>query len=109
MTGQLRPLGVGYVREHFMMTAAEVAKARDQLTRFAAAEGLTLQCIYIEKLETEPAAFQALVDAARPDEVAAVVVPTLQHLEPRFGERSRREHLERNAGVRVLVAASSKP
>ena len=43
-----RPLVVGYVREHFMMSAAELARARGQLTRFAVAEGFALQGIYVE-------------------------------------------------------------
>jgi hypothetical protein len=106
MTGGLKPLGIGYLRQYCRMRPAELGRARDRLTRVAAAEGLTLKAIFVERPETEPAAFHAVVEAARSDEVSAVIVPTLQHLKPRPGERSRRDRLVRDAGVRVLVVAS---
>lgn len=106
MTGQTEPVAIGYVRHYFMMPAAELARARDHVTRAAAAENLTLQAIHVEELETEPRAFNAVVKAVEHGGVSVVIVPTLEHLKPRPGERSRRIRLELEAGVRVLVAAS---
>jgi hypothetical protein len=75
-----RPLLLGYVRAHLLMTAAELVQIKDQLVTFAQAEGFTLGKVYTEHAHTFPAAFEALVQAVRRDEVRAVVVPSLQHL-----------------------------
>lgn len=102
-----RPILLGYIREHFLMTATELAQAKAELVAFARAEGFTLQAIYVEHVETAPAAAQALIEAANRYEVSAVVAPSLEHLKTVATPGSLKGHLERQTRARVLVARSS--
>jgi hypothetical protein len=99
-----RPLLLGYVREHFLMTAAELARMKQHLVDFAAVEGFTLRAIFVEQVETAPAAFQALIEAANRYQVSAVVVPSLTHLTDSTTPTSMKDHLEHYTGARVMVA-----
>jgi hypothetical protein len=101
-----RPLLLGYIRSHFLTTADEIAEAKVDLAAFAMAEGFALGTIYLERPETAPAAFQALVDEVRCDnDVWAVVVPTAHHLTD-GGIRAMRSRLEYHGAVHVVVAAA---
>ena len=105
-TARTRPLMLGYVRRHLLMTDAELVAVRQRITQFAFEEGFALGTVYIEEVETVPAAFEALVAAASDDEVSAVVVPTLLHLAVLGAPRDLKMHFEYCTGTRVLVATS---
>lgn len=102
-----RPIGVGYLREHVLMSAREVAQAKAAIVAFASAEGFTLQGIYVERLETAPAAFEALIEAANRFEAKAVLVPSLRHFAVPGAPSSMKDRVERSTGAQVLVAAAT--
>jgi hypothetical protein len=100
----IKPLLLGYIREHFLMTAAELAQTKAQLVTFARAEGFTLHAIYVERIETAPAAFGALVEAVQRYHATAVVLPNLHHMTMLGAPTSIKGHFEHLTGARVLVA-----
>ena len=98
-----RPLLLGYVRAHLLMTEAELSDTKRALAKFADVEGYTLGTVYVERIDRAPSAFQALMDALQREEARAVVVPGMHHLtvlEP----PSLKDHLEHYIGARVLTA-----
>ena len=106
MKTSTRPLLLGYIRSHVLMTADEIAEAKVELAAFAMVEGFALGTIYLERPETAPAAFQALVDEIRCDnDVWAGAVPTAHHLTD-GGIRAMRARLEHHGTVHVMVAAA---
>src|SRR4051794_32649110 len=58
-----RPLLLGYLRKHLLMTDDELYDTEERLEHFARIEGFAMGTIYIEEVETSPAAFEALVEA----------------------------------------------
>ena len=52
----------GYFREHMLMTAGEMQQARSRLVSTARSRGLNVDAIFIERLETVPDAFAAMVE-----------------------------------------------
>ena len=105
MDAGTRPLLLGYIRAHVLMTADEIAAAKVSLAAFAMAEGFVLGTVYLDQVNTAPAAFQALVDEIRRDnDVWAVVVPTAHHLTD-GGLRAMKSDLEHHGAVHVMVAA----
>jgi sugar/nucleoside kinase (ribokinase family) len=102
MTSQLRPTVLGYLRAHPLMTAAEIVAVKDRLADFAAAQGFALGGVFIERPETRPAAYHALLEAIQRRGIRTVVVPGLAHL---GGHGSPlKDHLEHYTRARVLVA-----
>lgn len=76
-----RPLLLGYIRAHAYMTADDIAAAKVDLAAFALAEGYVLGNVYVEHVDSTPAAPYALLDEVRRDnDVWAVVVPSPPHL-----------------------------
>jgi hypothetical protein len=100
----MRPLLLGYVRAHLLMTESELGDVKQDLADFAAREGYTLGRVYVERIDRAPAAFQTLVDDVRRQEVKAVVVPGLHHLAVLGVPTALKDHLEYYTGVRVLTA-----
>ncbi|HYU84197.1 MAG TPA: hypothetical protein VEK80_05280 [Kribbellaceae bacterium] len=100
----MRPLLLGYVRAHLLMTETELGDVKQDLADFAVREGYTLGQVYVERIDRAPAAFQTLVDDVRRNEVKAVVVPGLHHLGVLGSPAALKEHLEHYTGVRVLTA-----
>ena len=105
METRIRPLLLGYIRAHVLMTADEIAAAKVTLVAFAMAEGFALGTVYLDQVNTAPAAFQALLAEIRRDnDVWAVVVPTAHHL-TEGGLRAMTSDLEHHGAVHVMVAA----
>ena len=102
-----RPLLLGYIRRHLLMTDAELDDAKERLGLFAEIEGFTLGTVYVEHLETTPAAFEALVEAVDRYEVTAVVVPSMLHFALLTAPAAIKDRFEHTTGARVLVAAVS--
>ncbi|MFC5260931.1 hypothetical protein ACFPJ1_02320 [Kribbella qitaiheensis] len=102
-----RPLLLGYIRRHLLMTDAELDDAEERLGLFAEIEGFTLGSVYVEHLETIPAAFEALVEAVNRYEVTAVVVPSMLHFALLSAPAAIKDRFEHITGARVLVAAAS--
>ncbi|WP_203591212.1 hypothetical protein [Streptomyces sp. SID13031] len=99
-----RPLILGYIRAHILLTKEEIDAAKVRLTVFASAEGYVLGTVYVEHVTSAPAAFHALLDEVRRDnDIWAVVVPSPQHLAA-GGRRAMTSSLEHQGSVHVLVA-----
>jgi hypothetical protein len=103
----MKPLMVGYIRAHLMMTEHELANAKQDLADFAVKEGYTLGRIYVERVDRAPAAFQTLMDEVRRHEAKAVVVPGLHHLAVLGAPSTLKDHLEHYTGARVLAARTA--
>jgi rhamnogalacturonyl hydrolase YesR len=104
MSDGTRPLILGYIRAHVLMSPDEIAAAKVSLAAFAITEGFVLGTVYVEHSDTAPAAFHALLDEVRRDnDVWAVVVPTAHHL-TNGGSRTMTRHLEHHGSVHVVVA-----
>jgi hypothetical protein len=68
------------------------------------AEGFVLGTVYLDRLNTAPAAFDALLDEIRrDDDVWAVVVPTTHHLAD--GDLQAMKSRLQHGAIHVLVAA----
>ncbi|WP_405063233.1 hypothetical protein OG474_16800 [Kribbella sp. NBC_01505] len=97
------PVVHGYFREHMFMGHREKADLRARLDQAARQHGYRLGKVFEERVETTPAAFGALVDAAVEDS-AAVIVPGIEHLAIHGHATMIRDSLAAAIGAPVLVA-----
>jgi len=108
VTDYTRPLLLGFVLRHLLMTDDELAETKERLEEFAAVEGFAMGSVYVEDTATSPAAFAALVEAVNRYEVTAVVVPSLLHFAALSAVHNVKDTFERATGARVMVASSSR-
>lgn len=94
---------LGYVREHFMMTEPEMANARQNLVDLAASENLELTKIYVERIESVPQTFRAMMIEVERECIDRIVVPGLHHLAVIGNPETIKTDLGAR-GVEVLVA-----
>lgn len=99
-----RPLLLGYILKHLLMTDGELADIKDQLGQFAQVEGFAMGTIYTEETETTPAAFEALIAAVNRYEVTTVVIPSRLHFAALAITHDVRDTFERATGARVVIA-----
>ena len=99
----VRPLLLGYVRRDLLVVDSQVTELERQMAVFAQAEGFTMGHTYVEKCDSWPAAFEALIESVNRDEVAAVVLPSLLHFALRDSPSHIKETFESATGARVLV------
>lgn len=109
MIDYTRPLLLGYVLKHLLMTDYELEDVKERLAFFAQVEGFAMGIIYVEETETSPAAFEALVEAVNRYEVTAVVIPSLLHFAVLSAPAAIKQHFEHITGARVMVANSPPP
>jgi hypothetical protein len=102
-----RPLLLGYVLKHLLMTDGELADIKDQLEQFAEIEGFAMGTIYTEETETTPAAFEALIAAVNRYEVTTVVIPSRLHFAALAITHDVKDTFERATGARVVIANST--
>lgn len=102
-----RPLLLGYILKHLLMSDGEVADAKAQLEEFAQVEGFAMGTIYVEEAESTPAAFEALIAAVNRHEVTAVVIPSRLHFAALAATQDVMDTFERATGARVIIAKSS--
>ena len=107
MTDATRPLLLGYVRLHPLMTEIELADTKERFGYFAHVEGYTLGTVFTEQAHTAPAGFDALIEAIKYFDARAVVVPSLQHLAVLGTPPALKDYLQRITGVQVLEARAS--
>jgi hypothetical protein len=102
VTDHTRPLLLGYIRADALTTPGDLARVEANLVAFAAAEGFALGRVYVERADTAPGAFHALMDEIlRTEDAWAVVVPDSTHLDRGEPGVTRRHDF---ANVSVLVA-----
>jgi hypothetical protein len=109
MIDYTRPLLLGYILKHLLMTDDEVEETKERLEHFAAVEGFAMGTIYLEGTATSPAAFEALVEAVNRYEVTAVVIPSLLHFAVLDAAINFKDTFERATGARVMVATAPAP
>ncbi|WP_203590728.1 hypothetical protein [Streptomyces sp. SID13031] len=100
-----RPLLLGYVLKHLLMTDGELADVRAQLEEFAKLEGFAMGTIYVEVTETSPAAFGALIEAVNRYEVTTVVIPGRLHFAALAVTHDVKDTFERATGARGVIAS----
>jgi hypothetical protein len=77
--GQTAAFVAGYLREHLLMDAAERELARQEIVTAAGEHGLSIDAIFIECLESTPAAFASMVERLQASEGAVVIIPGAHH------------------------------
>jgi hypothetical protein len=106
VTDYTRPLLLGFILKHLLMTDDELAETKERLKAFAAIEGFAMGTIYAEDTAATPAAFEALIEAVNHYEVTAVVVPSLLHFAALAMTHNVKDTFERATGARVMVATA---
>lgn len=86
------------------MTETEMANARQNLVYVAVSENLELAKIYVERVESSPEAFHAMLTEIRLGNAQRLLVPGLHHLAVIGDPRTIRSDL-RKCGVDVLIAS----
>lgn len=102
-----RPVLLGYVLKHLLMSDGELADILDQLEQFAKVEGFAIGTIYVEETETSPAGFGALIAAVNRFEVTTVVIPSRLHFAALAMTHDIKNAFERATGARVVIANST--
>ncbi|MGC4942335.1 hypothetical protein [Kribbella sp. DT2] len=102
-----RPLLLGYILKHLLMTDGELADLKDQLEEFAKVEGFSMGTIYTEETDTTPAAFEALIEAVNRYDVTTVVIPSRLHFDALAVTHDVRNTFERATGARVVIASNT--
>lgn len=70
----------GYFREHLLMTPADKNRIYQRFASYGRAHGYHLGKIFMEEMETAPAAFHKLVEATYLDNPAVIITPSRIHL-----------------------------
>jgi hypothetical protein len=102
-----RPLLIGYILKHLLMTDGELADIKVQLEEFARIEGFAMGTIYTEETDTSPAAFEALIEAVNRHDVTTVVIPSRLHFDALAVAHDVKSTFERATGARVVIASST--
>jgi len=102
-----RPLALGYIRAHLLMTETELADAQAGLADFARREGYAFGTVYVERIDRYPAALHALIASVQRDAAATVIVPGVHHLAVHGTPNALKERIEQCTGARVLTARHS--
>lgn len=63
--------------------------------------------MYVEQIESAPAAFEALIESVNRYEVTAVVIPSMLHFAVLSGPAAIKDQFEKATGARVLVASAA--
>jgi len=103
---RMKPLVLGYVRQHLLMTEDELDDVTSRLAYFASVEGFTTGTVFVEQCESTPAAFEALVQAICRHQATAVVLPSMLHFAVLGPPLAVRLTFERATGAQVLIATS---
>jgi hypothetical protein len=108
VSGQLTP-AVGYLRRYRSMTSYQLAQAEEQLAAMAERQGFVLRKVFVEQLQTDPAAFDALIRMVKRRKIPTVIVPTQVHLSAVGSGETKTERLHRETGAHALAASGSRP
>jgi hypothetical protein len=96
----------GYVRLTRTAAQDELNEFHACLEEFARIEGYVLGTVFVERANTAPAAFDALLKAVRMYDARGVVVPSSEHLQVLGKPPALTDFLRRVAGVAVFTAQS---
>ena len=94
---------VGYLKKQFFMSAREAAGLREAIRKCAAENGLALDALFVDEVETAPHQLHVCITALLASQSEALIVPDLSHLASEGNPRELRFHLE-HFGLAVLTA-----
>ena len=97
--------GLSGFAEDLLVVDSQVTELERQMADLAQVEGFAMGHIYVEKPESWPAAFEALIESVNRYEVTAIVLPSLLHLAALAATHDVQDTFERATGARVLVLA----
>ena len=100
-----KPLLLGYLRRDLLIVDSHATELERQMADFAKVEGFAMGHTYVEKPDSWPAAFEALIESVNRYQVTAVVLPSLLHFVMRDSPLYIKDTFERATGARVLVLA----
>ena len=98
-----KALLLGYLRRELLVVDSQVTELERQMAKFAEVEGFAMGHVYVEKPESWPAAFEALIESVNRYEITAVVLPSLLHFTGLGLPTDIRSSFQRATGARVLV------
>jgi hypothetical protein len=98
-----RPLLLGYLRRDLLVVDGQVEELKCEMVAYAEAENFTMGHIYVERLDSWLAAFEALAASINRYDVSAVVLPSLLHLTGIGMSTDIRDSFERSTGARILA------
>lgn len=96
----------GYIRKHFLMNEAELARARKLVVDAAQSRGVRLVAIHVEEIETSPEAFHDLLAVVMQEAQRMIITPDVQHLEVAGDPSSVKQRLESN-GITIVVSGQA--
>lgn len=94
-----------YFREHMLMDANEMERARSGMVALAKSRGLEIDGIFIEHLETVPDAFASMVDKFRTASSKVLIIPGVHHLAGMDSNPLMVLEALKDDGVEVIFAA----
>ncbi|MFC0624265.1 recombinase family protein [Kribbella deserti] len=101
----MKPIALGYVRTNPLTTRGEITAAKEHLAAYAVKEDLTLDRVYVDRPESQPEAYHALIEALQRRGIRLVLVPSLAHL---GGHGSPlKTHLEHYTHARILITQTA--
>ncbi|MEV8376429.1 hypothetical protein AB0P21_27045 [Kribbella sp. NPDC056861] len=98
-----RQRAYAYLRKHLLMVDSELSRAEERLAYFAEATGLELAAVFVEDIETAPAAFERFIRAVVLDKVEVVLLPSLLHLAVLGAPTHIKDNFEAATGAKVLT------
>jgi hypothetical protein len=101
-SGQDLVKAYGYLRKHFLMSEAELARARHLIVDCARRLNVQLIAIYVEEIETTPEAFHDLLAAVMRNEPRLIIAPDIHHFEVAGDASAVVERLESN-GIKIVL------
>lgn len=98
---------VGYLRHYQSMTRYHLAQTEEQIAALAGEQGLDLRKVFVERMATDPAAFDALIKMVKRRKITAVIVPTQAQLSAVGSSETKIERLHRETGAHAVTATGS--
>lgn len=91
------------MRKHLLMFESEANRTRERLEYFANEAGYELAAVFIEEIQTWPAAFERLVHAVARDKVTIVILPSMLHFAVLGSPNNVKEYFEAATGAQVIT------
>jgi hypothetical protein len=91
------------------MTRSQLAQTEEQIAALAGEHGLVLRKVFVERMATDPTAFDALIKMVKRSKITAVIVLTQAQLSAVGGSETKVERLHRETGAHAVTATGSPP
>jgi hypothetical protein len=104
-----RQRAYAYLRKHLLMFESEVDRTKERLAYLANEADLELAAVFVEEVETWPAAFERFVQAIVQDKVEIVLLPSLLHFAVLGAPNDVKDYFEAATGARVVTPVDVVP